>query len=172
MGKTFPQPSLGRDARLKALASGASGASPWARACAIHAMGRLGLETFRNAIIEATTSSESLVRETAARALQRLRPSEFLTDANREAPMLLTIEKVMILRDIGIFANVPDRYLADIASLVEEEEVPAGQLILREGDLGGTMYVIASGRVRVLSGGRAISRFCHSVVVTAEFSGR
>jgi len=71
--------------------------------------------------------------------------------------MLLTIEKVMILRDIGIFANVPDRYLADIASLVEEEEVPAGQLILREGDLGGTMYVIASGRVRVLSGGRAIT---------------
>jgi len=71
--------------------------------------------------------------------------------------MLLTIEKVMILRDIGIFANVPDRYLADIASLVEEEEVPAGQLIIREGDLGGTMYVIASGRVRVLSGGRAIT---------------
>ena len=157
MGKTFPQPSLGRDGRLKALASGASGASPWARACAIHAMGRLGLETFRNAIIEATTSSESRVRETAARALHRLRPSDVPTDANREAPMLLTIEKVMILRDIGIFANVPDRYLADIASLVEEEEVPAGQLIIREGDLGSTMYVIASGRVRVLSGGRAIT---------------
>ena len=71
--------------------------------------------------------------------------------------MLLTIEKVMILRDIGVFANVPERYLADVAALAEEEEVPAGQLIIREGDVGSAMYVIASGRVRVWKAGRVIA---------------
>lgn len=63
--------------------------------------------------------------------------------------MLTTVERVLILKEVGIFSEVHDEYLADIAPVLTEAEVPAGATIIRAGDVGRTMYVIVTGRVRV-----------------------
>ena len=63
--------------------------------------------------------------------------------------MLSTIEKVVILKTVGLFAETPDEVLADVAGLLEEVRYSTGEGIFRKGDLGNSMYMIVSGKVRV-----------------------
>jgi CRP-like cAMP-binding protein len=65
--------------------------------------------------------------------------------------MLLTIEKVAVLKSINIFANVPDHVLASVAVIVEEVDVEPNETFITEGDLGNSMYIIIEGEVRVHS---------------------
>jgi len=73
--------------------------------------------------------------------------------------MLLTIEKVIILRSAEVFASMPDHVLAFIASVVEELDVPRGETFIRKGDIGNCMYLIVDGRVLVHDGERRIAEF-------------
>ena len=43
--------------------------------------------------------------------------------------MLLTIEKVAILRKVAIFAETPDHVLASVAQIAEEETFEPGQVV-------------------------------------------
>ncbi len=71
--------------------------------------------------------------------------------------MLLTIEKVLILKSVGVFSDVPDDALADIASLLKLIDVPAGTTVIREQEIGSTLYVILDGKVRVHRDSRTIA---------------
>ena len=67
--------------------------------------------------------------------------------------MLLTIEKVIILKSVDIFAETPDDVLAEIAMLLEEVEIPAGETIFKKGDIGDSMYILVSGEMEVRADG-------------------
>lgn len=71
--------------------------------------------------------------------------------------MLLTIEKVIVLKGAEIFSVLPDHVLAYVASVVEEVHVQRGETFIRKGDLGDCMYLIVQGRVRVHDGDRSIA---------------
>ena len=66
--------------------------------------------------------------------------------------MLLTIEKVAILRKVAIFARTPDHVLASVAQIAEEETFEPGQVLMSEGDFGDFMYIVVDGEVRVHRG--------------------
>jgi CRP/FNR family cyclic AMP-dependent transcriptional regulator len=72
--------------------------------------------------------------------------------------MLLTIEKVMILKTVDIFAHAPDEILVDLAALLKEIETPAGATIFEKGEQGESMYVIVEGEVEALDGERVFTR--------------
>ena len=63
--------------------------------------------------------------------------------------MLSTIEKVLILKQVDVFQDTPDDVLADIAALLEELEVAAGETIFHKGDLGDSLYIVIAGKLRV-----------------------
>ena len=63
--------------------------------------------------------------------------------------MLLTVEKVLILRCVAVFSDVADEALVDVARLLKLLDAPAGTTIIREGDVGHALYIIVDGRVRV-----------------------
>ena len=63
--------------------------------------------------------------------------------------MLLTIEKVFILKSVSIFARIPEEALIDAAAVVEEVECGAGSVVVRKGDMGTSLYVVVDGRVSV-----------------------
>ena len=63
--------------------------------------------------------------------------------------MLLTIEKVAVLKTIDIFAGTPDYVLASVARIVEELSLLPGESFIDEGDLGDSMYLVVEGNVRV-----------------------
>ncbi|MDZ4767954.1 MAG: cyclic nucleotide-binding domain-containing protein [Chloroflexota bacterium] len=66
--------------------------------------------------------------------------------------MLSTIEKVIILKTVSIFASTSDDILAETAALVEEVELAAGATLFAKGDLGNSMYIVVSGNLRVHDG--------------------
>jgi hypothetical protein len=74
-----------------------------------------------------------------------------LHELRRSGPML-TIERVMILKSVQMFAQTPDEVLAEIASILEEVSFPAGHTIFNKGDPGDCMYLIDGGRVRIHDG--------------------
>jgi HEAT repeat protein len=68
-----------------------------------------------------------------------------------------TIEKVLCLKGTPMFEEASEEILADVAAILEERDVRAGELIIRKGDAGDGMYVIVRGKVRVFDGERTIT---------------
>ena len=63
--------------------------------------------------------------------------------------MLHTIERLIILKGVSIFAEIPDEYLAELASVVEEIEVEANECIFAKVFLGSVAYINAEGWIRI-----------------------
>lgn len=63
--------------------------------------------------------------------------------------MLLTLEKVIILKSVSIFAETPEDILADVAWHLEEQTYQPGETIFDKWDIGKSMYIIVEGQVRV-----------------------
>ncbi|MEZ4669205.1 MAG: Npt1/Npt2 family nucleotide transporter [Anaerolineae bacterium] len=143
---TFPQQKLSRETRLLELL--ARPPTPWVNACAWFVVGKLTLQSARPLLPAALNSSDILVRETAQWAMNLLEKTIW----RGEDIMLATIEKVVILKTVGIFAETPDDVLADVAAILEEEHYSNGEVIFKKGDLGNSLYLIVSGRVRVHDG--------------------
>jgi len=70
--------------------------------------------------------------------------------------MLLTIEKVLILKSVKIFSSVPEAQLVDMATVVETVGYDAGETIIRQGELGTSMYIVAAGKVRFFDGDKEL----------------
>jgi hypothetical protein len=61
-------------------------------------------------------------------------------------------EKILHLRAIQIFQDLSVSELAAVASVTEEVVYPAGEVVIREGEPGDTMYMIIKGEVSVTKG--------------------
>ncbi len=139
----LPQATLNRDERLLELL--AKPPTPWVNVCALYAAGRLMIDNSRTFVSAALSSNHPLTRETAHWALDRLNH----VMAQGKDTMLSTIEKVVILKTVGLFAETPDEVLADVAGLLEEVRYNTGEVVFNKGDIGNSMYMIVSGKVRV-----------------------
>jgi HEAT repeat protein len=103
--------------------------SPWAKACALYSAYRL--------------------------SLAKIEPD--LMNQNGGSPMLSTIEKVIILKGVNIFSSTPDEILAEVAAVLEEVTLQAGEIVFNKGDLGDSLYLIAVGKVQVYDGEHTLS---------------
>jgi CRP/FNR family cyclic AMP-dependent transcriptional regulator len=72
-----------------------------------------------------------------------------LMSENGDIAMPSTIEKVLILKSVDIFAEVPEEILVRVAANLKEVNVAQGETIFAKGDIGRNMYIIVKGRVRV-----------------------
>jgi trk system potassium uptake protein TrkA len=87
---------------------------------------------------------------------------------------MITMQKVLLLRRVDLFADMTTRQLGHVASVTRELVKPAGSLIFAEGDPGDALFLIVSGEVEVLRGGerltvlRAADYFGELAVLTAE----
>ena len=70
---------------------------------------------------------------------------------------MLTIEKVILLKGVGMFAATSEDILADVATILEEVELNGGELVFGKGEQGDSMYIIINGRVRVFDGDKTIN---------------
>ncbi|MEZ4516764.1 MAG: cyclic nucleotide-binding domain-containing protein [Chloroflexota bacterium] len=78
--------------------------------------------------------------------------------------MLSTIEKVILLKDVELFSEMPDELVAQVASLLSEMELAAGQPVFDKGDPGDSLYIIVDGEVRVFDGDQTINYLGESEV--------
>ena len=70
--------------------------------------------------------------------------------------MLLTIERVALLRKVDLFANTPDRVLAGVAQVLEEVEFAAGDTVIDDGAVEDWLFIVVDGELEVITAGRRI----------------
>jgi CRP-like cAMP-binding protein len=182
LSRYYPQPRLGRTDRLREIISTpAQQYDRWIKACALYAIASLGVSDLelaqQIAAIPHADTADPFLAETASWTLVQLSQSELVQNgdlsnhnlnlrwtgnqlrfgANSNDSSLSTIEKIVILKKIGVFSRIPAGTLIDLAALVTEIRSRAGQLIISKGDAGDCLYIIAGGTVRVHDGTSTIN---------------
>ncbi|HKZ86911.1 MAG TPA: cyclic nucleotide-binding domain-containing protein [Anaerolineae bacterium] len=66
-------------------------------------------------------------------------------------------DRINILKTVSLFIETPEELLAEVAALLEEIEVKAGDTIFEKGDPGSSMYIIVEGRARAHDGDRTLN---------------
>lgn len=66
--------------------------------------------------------------------------------------MLLTIERVALLRRVDLFAETPDRVLAGVAQVLEEVEFAEGETVIEAGAVEDWLFVVVDGELEVVKG--------------------
>ena len=77
-----------------------------------------------------------------------------------EAPaskQIFDTEKFAVLRELAFFKRFTDVELWEVLHFSEWRKVEKEDVIIREGDIGNDFYIIASGTVKVLKGGRLLN---------------
>lgn len=72
--------------------------------------------------------------------------------------MISTVEKVLFLKSIDLFSQIPGEDLAQIAQITDEVHYEEGDEIFRQGDPGDSLYLVIAGRVRVQRGSLEVAQ--------------
>jgi len=72
--------------------------------------------------------------------------------------MISTIEKVLFLKSVDLFSQIPGEDLAQIAQITQEVYFEQDQCIIKQGDIGDCLYLIVEGEVKVLTDEREVTR--------------
>ena len=70
--------------------------------------------------------------------------------------MISTVEKVLFLKGIDLFSQIPSEDLAQVAHIAEEVQFDKGQYMIREGEMGESLYMVVDGQVIGLKGDQAL----------------
>lgn len=65
---------------------------------------------------------------------------------------LLLLEKVLLLKSLSIFKDTPETTLAELAPLMQEEEIEQDTIIFEENEPGDCMYIILTGQIQIHKG--------------------
>ncbi|MBK7093393.1 MAG: cyclic nucleotide-binding domain-containing protein [bacterium] len=71
--------------------------------------------------------------------------------------MLTTIEKVILLQNVDLFALVPTEQLAYLAAIAKETSASSGNTIYRENDPADSLFLVIEGSVRLHKGTQEIT---------------
>ncbi|HZZ84545.1 MAG TPA: cyclic nucleotide-binding domain-containing protein [Anaeromyxobacteraceae bacterium] len=69
---------------------------------------------------------------------------------------MTTVEKVLWLQKLDLFAGAPGEDLVAVAAAVEEVEAAPGEVLARAGEPGGALHLLTEGKLRVRSGGASV----------------
>jgi HEAT repeat protein len=73
-----------------------------------------------------------------------------------DTQMLTTVEKVLFLRAVPAFASCELEILRGMADNVVAQRFNAGDVVLREGDHGSDMFLVAEGRIAISACGQTV----------------
>ncbi|MFN8491602.1 MAG: Npt1/Npt2 family nucleotide transporter [Caldilineaceae bacterium] len=129
--------------------------APWLKAIALYTVADMppAVQTepaLQDAVAQAAASPDFLVQETAAWVM-----------AGRNGVgngVLLTIEKVLTLQQVELFATLPTALLVELAARLTERFDPAETIIFEKGAPGDSLYLIVRGAVEALDGEHVFNR--------------
>ena len=81
------------------------------------------------------------------------------------------METAQLLQKVSIFAGLPVDVLADLAARMRPRSAEAGAVIVSQEEIGDALYVIASGRFKVVLYGETGREIILSVLVSGDFFG-
>lgn len=122
---------------------------PWITSCTLFTIGNAKFKGFEEWSSSALTNHDTLVRETALFVIKG--------SPKGDDKMISTIERVLFLKSINLFSQIPGEYLALVAQIAQEESIEKGEVVFKEGDAGDSLYLIIEGTVKVHKGEREIA---------------
>lgn len=159
-------------------------------ALSFDAAARSGWAPIGPAALRALAHEDPLVREAAAIAVAAARPEGFdpalralvededpvvrhyarrwletgRTGLGPEDPMYTTVEKILFLQRVPVFAGVAGEDLAALARGAVVMRLQKGDVVFREGEPGGALYLVISGALRLTLRGREVAELGKSDV--------
>lgn len=130
---------------------------------------RLKRETFFHLITRSPGFGRGILHEIATNIRNNIRQlrsdfafqieleREMVLGHHADLPLTASQDLVDFLKSVRIFAQTPEEELISIASSIDVMTVPAGETIMRKGDLGDSMYILREGHVRVHDGDQDIN---------------
>jgi hypothetical protein len=162
------------DGARAALLAATDDPDPMVRQAAVRALGARARLT-RELLHKALTDPEPKVRQAAVRAVAGGSSGEYpaadpavlaqtvrgvgnagvyaTLDANARVETLTEIERLMLLRQVPMFADLAPDDLDEVAAVVVEQHLQIGQDVCKEGDVGDAVFLLVKGKVRVFTGG-------------------
>lgn len=77
---------------------------------------------------------------------------------NQMSQMYSTLEKIILLKSVSLFSNIPVEKLGKIAGIAQEMRFAAGEVVMRAGEFGDSLFIVADGTVRVHKAGQDLAR--------------
>jgi HEAT repeat protein len=119
---------------------------PWLRVLALCSTSELGLREFIPLLHQLKSGADVLLCDAALSALTQF-GEEKQMDTLKTVSIL---ERIMLLREIPIFADLSPEDLKHVAEVAHEEWYPQNTDIFHQGDEGSRMFVIVDGRLQVV----------------------
>ena len=100
------------------------------------------------AIIELESSAEDIVRKSARKVLIKAGQYPMQKENVMTAEVVIT-DKILLLKKIEMFEGLTVSELAAVGSVAEEVRFQPGEVVIKRGEMGETMYLMISGEVSV-----------------------
>ncbi|HSK86860.1 MAG TPA: HEAT repeat domain-containing protein [Anaerolineales bacterium] len=120
--------------------------NPWLRTLAIRSTSDLGLREYIPLLNQLRSGSDVFMREAALGALIQFGEEQSMSTLQTVS----MLERILLLREIPIFADLSPEDLKLVAEIAREEWYPRDTDIFHQGEEGDMMFVIVEGRLRVL----------------------
>ena len=65
--------------------------------------------------------------------------------------------KIDLIKGVPLFSSASKHELAEIASIADEIDLPAGRALITEGDTGREFFVLIAGTAEVVRGGKKVA---------------
>jgi HEAT repeat protein/ATP/ADP translocase len=119
----------------------------WLRACAVLVAAESGNDSLQEKIFTMSQSDPDEFVCAVAHAVTEIAPlGEKAMDT---LATLSLMERILFLRRVPLFANLPPVDLKQVATIAGEVLFSDGQVICKQGDMGTGMYIVVSGEVLV-----------------------
>ena len=116
----------------------------WLRALAVRTSSELNLNELWPIIRTLTSDPDALVRDAA---------NETLSTPGENMPMLQTaslMERILLLREVPLFAGVSAEDLKQIAELAHERRFADGAIVCQQGEPGHELFLVLEGKLQVI----------------------
>lgn len=124
---------------------------PIVRSLTLYTLGEGMLEGVPRASIENCLEAEDpLVRDAAQWALGVLEEGRGPSASPEKTPEL--VDRIQFIRKVPIFRDIRVQELLAVATITTPRRCAKGELLLREGDPGDALYLIADGELSVIKG--------------------
>jgi hypothetical protein len=136
--------------------------------CALSVIRDGHIEDFSEKVMQLQDHPDASVSDEARVALETLHTAE---PPSKEKTHLAPTDKMVWLQGIEIFSGLQVRELEAISSTVTEQELSKGEIVIKEGEPGDTMYLIASGEFSVLQGHGTPRERLINTITTGNYFG-
>jgi ATP/ADP translocase len=110
----------------------------------------MGMERVdRETVLNLTRSENTHIRQMAQCVMDQQEGHSGTKEDSMESEITIP-DKILLLRGSEIFEALSVSELAAVASVTEEIVCPPGEIVIKEGDTGETMYLIIKGEVSVI----------------------